>query len=70
MEGKRGEELKLNKRSCDPRQLVNGSRLTAVPEETTGSVVSTPGFSFLLFLKEDGMESSVTSLSTPSDELE
>lgn len=43
--------MKLNKRSCDPRQLVNGSRLTAVPEENAGSVVSTPGFSFLLFLR-------------------
>lgn len=48
--GNRGEELKLSKRSCDPRELMNGSRLTAVPKETAGSVVSSPGLGFLLFL--------------------
>lgn len=51
LEGNRGEELKLSKRSCDPRELMNGSRLTAVPKEIAGSVVSTPGLGFLLFLR-------------------
>lgn len=31
----------ISKRSCDPRELMNGSRLTAVPKEIAGSVVST-----------------------------